>query len=102
MSGTVPLNDRELAVLGVVGQAFEEIEGAKSITRDAIQHLAGGPCAGSLAHLTRHGLLRRFDERGSTEGPSYEFTDRGREVLGSELRRRRQGSIIVPRRVNGG
>lgn len=96
-----PLGERELMVLGVIGEALEQVEGATMISRDAVAHLAGGPVQGSVAVLVSYGLLHREDDPDSTEGPSLSMTSAGRAALGLERRRRRNGAIIVPRGVNG-
>jgi hypothetical protein len=95
-----PLGNREALVLGIIGEVLTQTEGANTVTRDAVAHLAGGPVTGSVAVLVERGLLRRGDD--TDEGPALSITELGRRALAFELNRRRGGSIVVPRRVNGG
>jgi hypothetical protein len=95
-----PLGDREADVLGIIGQLLARTEGAATITRGAVEFAMDGPVTGSVAVLVERGLLRRGEM--TDEGPALAITELGRRALAFELNRRRGGSIVVPRRVNGG
>jgi hypothetical protein len=62
------LSPREGAVLDALAEMHREFQEFEDFTGEAVEHVFGHPCAGSLGSLVEYGLVRRLQRHRGDDG----------------------------------